>query len=157
MITCFKVQKHKRVNINWDIEAYYTQEDYSRPNSDGSFPVILFAFDPATDEWSPWACQCEEKVASNETRYINSAWSVSITPNIRRELEIFNRNTQDVVVTYTTTNWGSGTKTIPANGSDILSFTEKKNETHFTTIDIQLGWYGTWWLQSNRLVLNLKN
>ena len=156
MNTYFNVQKHKRILEDWKTQTYYTQEDYANPNADGSFPFIPFLFNSITDEWSSGSCAVQ-KIALNTIQYINVVWTLTILPDTRRELEIFNRNTQDVIVNYTTTNWWSWQKVISAQWSTIISLTENKNETHFETIDIQLWSYWLWWLQNNLLVINFKN
>ena len=101
-------------------------------------------------------CPEDEKVAQGIHVYMSAVGAVT-TPAWAREFQIHNRNTRDLIITWTTQNGGSGTKGIPANGSDMISLTENPDETKFTSLTISLGAYGSGSITANSILINFKN
>ena len=101
--------------------------------------------------------QCDEdKIALSQHVYMSAIGAVT-TPTWAREFQIHNRNARDIVVTWATSNGGTGTKGIPANGSDMLSLTEDPDEQTFTTLSLSLGLFGSGSISNNSILINFKN
>ena len=104
-----------------------------------------------------YTIQCEEnKIPQGDVVYASGIGAIAI-PAWAREFQVHNRSGRDLILTWTSTNGGSGRKGIPALGTDSLSLTESPDESTFATIVISLGSYGSGTISPNSILINFKN
>ncbi len=145
---CYKVQKHKWQMPDGSIKTTYTQEDYLNPNPDWSFPVVDFAFDPLTDEWTPWvgACSAYDKTIDGQVLTSVVWWTVSYTfTSPVSDVSITNITNWVCTVTYTNlipTTWNG---LIPIGPWESVPLNPKESSQTITSIsitDIDSTWVG---------------